>query len=197
MAEKKEPTEAAAPAAEPAVADGGKKKLIVMIVIAVLLVGGIAGGAAWFFSSRGHAEQADSGDDGKAEAKDAKHGKEKSKEKKEKKAKKPSGPAIYYKIDPALVVNFDANGVTRFLQVAIEVSTRDPETAEALKLHDPVIRNDLLMLLGSQTEATVSTREAKEALRAQALTAVRNVIANEGGEGEKVENVYFTSFVMQ
>src|SRR5262249_49071609 len=119
------------------------------------------------------------------------------KDKKGKKDKKPSGPATYYKLDPPLVVNFDANGVTRFLQVAIEISTRDAEIAEMLKLHDPQIRNDLLMLLGNQTEESTKTMEAKEALRAKSLDTVRNVINKEGGEGEKVENVYFTSFVMQ
>lgn len=169
---------------------GGKKKMLVIILIAVLVSVGIAGGAAWFFMGKSHDDQ-EQADEGEHAAKADEHGKD------AKKHKKPAAPAIYFKMDPALVVNFQSNGVTRFLQVAIEISTRDPQTAEALKLHDPVIRNDLLMLLGSQQEDTISSREAKDALRVKALEAVRNVITNEGGEGEKVENVFFTSFVMQ
>lgn len=184
MADTPETAESEAPAA-----GGANKKLIVIIVAAILLAAGLSAGAAWFFMGRSSETQAQA--DGKGAKEHGKQGKEGKKE------KKPSGPAIYYKIDPALVVNFQSNGVTRFLQVAIEVSTRDAEIAEMLKLHDPVIRNDLLMLLGSQQEDTISTREAKEALRGQALEAVRKVIASEGGEGGKVENVYFTSFVMQ
>ncbi len=178
MADKPEAPEAEAPPAA-----GGGKKMMLIIVAAIVLVLGLSAGAAWFFMGGSH--EAEAQVDSKEHAKDGN------------KQKKPAGPAIYYKVDPALVVNFQSNGVTRFLQVAMEISTREPETAELLKLHDPVIRNDLLMLLGSQQEDTISTREAKEALRRQALEAVRAVVTKEGGEGEKVENVFFTSFVMQ
>ena len=44
---------------------------------------------------------------------------------------------------------------------------------------------------------TISTREGKEQLREAALEVVAKIIDEEGGEGEKVEQLYFTSFVMQ
>jgi flagellar FliL protein len=109
----------------------------------------------------------------------------------------PKAPAMYVKFDPPFVVNFEAKGMMRFLQVSCEVMTRDPVTADLIKLHDPMLRNDLLLLLGSQTFETISTREGKEALRRQALEAVARIISAEGGEGKKVEQLYFTSFVMQ
>jgi flagellar FliL protein len=59
------------------------------------------------------------------------------------------------------------------------------------------VRNDLLLLLGGQHYDTISTREGKEKLRQQALDAVRRVVASAGGKADKVEAVYFTSFVMQ
>lgn len=196
------PDEKAAEVSAPAL--GGRKKLILIIAAAVLLLGAVGGGAYFFMSGSSDEaadtaqgkEQGEKGKKGAKKGKVAKDAKE-AKEAKGKKHKKPSAPAIYHKIDPALVVNFDAGGVTRFLQVAIEISTREPEMAEALKLHEPVIRNDLLLLFGSQNQETVTSREGKEKLRAQALAAVRNVIDNEGGEGSQIENVYFTSFVMQ
>jgi flagellar FliL protein len=106
-------------------------------------------------------------------------------------------PAIYSKFDPPFVVNFQNKGMMRFLQVSIEVMTRNPATAELIKEHDPKLRNDLLMLLGGQTFETLSSREGKEQLRTQALKAVADVIAAEGGKAESVEQLYFTSFVMQ
>jgi flagellar FliL protein len=63
--------------------------------------------------------------------------------------------------------------------------------------NDPVVRNDLLLLLGNQHYETIATREGKEKLRAQALGAVRKVVTNAGGKADKIEAVYFTSFVMQ
>jgi flagellar FliL protein len=85
----------------------------------------------------------------------------------------------------------------RFLQVTAQLMSRDPATIELLKTNDPVVRNDLLMLFGGQKYAVVSTREGKESLRAQTLAAVRKIVANAGGKPEKLEAVYFTSFVMQ
>jgi flagellar FliL protein len=106
-------------------------------------------------------------------------------------------PAVYVKFDPPFVVNFEAKGMMRFLQVSIEAMTRDPATADLIKLHDPRLRNELLMLLSNQTYETLSTREGKERLRTEALAAVAKVISEEGGKAEQVEQLYFTSFVMQ
>ncbi len=106
-------------------------------------------------------------------------------------------PATYVKLDPPFVANFEARGAMRFLQVSVEVMTRDAAVADLIKQHDPMVRNDLLMLFGSQTYDTISTPEGKEQLRARALEAIRKVIKEQGGDGAKVEQLYFTSFVMQ
>jgi flagellar protein FliL len=174
-----------------------KKKLIIIVAAAVLALGGAGAGAYFMFGHSGDEEAAEVADakDAKADAK-AK-GKEKSKEKSKAKDSKPKGPAIYAKFDPPFVVNFQAGENMRFLQVSIEVMTRDPHTAELIKQNDPMIRNDLLMLLGSQTQETIGTREGKDQLRAQALKTVAKVVGSEGGEAKSVEQLYFTSFVMQ
>lgn len=158
-------------AAEDAAPKRKGKALLIVIVSAVLLVGGGVG--AWFAF--------------------APHGKHKQAEIK----KEPPAPALYVALDPPFVVNFEADEQVRFLQVTAQLMTRDPPTVELLKANDPVIRNDLLLLFGNQKYAVVSTREGKEALRTQTLQAVRKIIAGAGGKPEKVEAVYFTSFVMQ
>lgn len=183
---------------EPAAAKGGKKKLLIIIAAAVVALGA-AGGGAFFFMNKGHADEeaiADS-DEGEHDAKDAKKEKGKGKRDKKGKAAQPKAPAIYVEFEPPFVVNFDAKGVMRFLQVSIQVMTRDQETSEMIKLHDPKIRNNMLMLLGSQTYDTISTMEGKEGLRKQSLETIAKIVDEEGGEARKVEDLYFTSFVMQ
>ena len=106
-------------------------------------------------------------------------------------------PPIYVALDPPFVVNFQAEQLVRFLQVTVEVMTRDPQTADLIKANDPVVRNDLLLLFANQKYADIASREGKERLRQEALLAVRRVIASTGGRPERVEAVYFTSFVMQ
>lgn len=150
-------------------------KMLVILLCSVLAAGA-AGGGVYFMTSKQGADTHASDDDHDS---------------------KPKPPATYLKFDPPFVVNFENRGMMRFLQVSVEVMTRDAATAELIRLHDPKLRNDLLMLLGSQTYDTISTREGKERLRGEALQVVHDVIAAEGGKPEKVEQLYFTSFVMQ
>jgi flagellar FliL protein len=183
---------------EPA-AKGGNKKLLIIIAAAVLVLGG-AGGGAFFFMNKDHADEevtADADEGEEADAKDAKKSKSKSKKDKKSKKSEPKAPALYVKYEPPFVVNFEAKGVMRFLQISMEVMTRDAPTSEVIKLHEPKIRNNMLMLLGSQTYDTLSSMEGKEGLRKQALATIAKVVEDEGGEGKKVEDIYFTSFVMQ
>ena len=186
---------------EPAANGGSKKKLLIIIAAAVLVLGG-GGAGAFFFMHKSAADEevsADSGEGEQADAKDTKKEKGKAKGKKDKKGKaaEPKAPAIYVEFQPPFVVNFDAKGVMRFLQVSIQVMTRDHDTSELIKLHDPKIRNNMLLLLGSQTLDTISTMEAKEELRKKALETIAKIVEDEGGEGKKVEDLFFTSFVMQ
>ena len=111
---------------------------------------------------------------------------------------KPSGPPLYLALDPPFVVNFQADQLVRFLQVSVEVMSRDPQTLDLLKANDPVLRNDLLILLANQKYAVISTPAGKEQLRAEALASIRkDLVQAGGGDPNKVEAVYFTSFVMQ
>lgn len=105
-------------------------------------------------------------------------------------------PAIYLPIDPAFVVNFASQGKARFLQVTVEVMTRDPVMTDQIKLHMPVIRNNLMLLFSSQSYDGVSTLEGKETLREEALEVVQQILEEETGD-PGIEAVYFTSFVMQ
>jgi flagellar FliL protein len=106
-------------------------------------------------------------------------------------------PAQYIALEPPFVVNFEAGSAAKFLQIAVQLMSRKPEMVEWLKGHDPAIRNDLLLLFGTQKLEEVSTREGKEKLRAEALEVVRQIIKAEGAEPEELEAVYFTSFVTQ
>jgi flagellar protein FliL len=111
--------------------------------------------------------------------------------------KKPVGPPLYLALDPPFVVNFQADQLVRFLQISVEVMSRDQKTLDLLKNNDPVVRNDLLILLGNQKYTELSTPAGKEQLRADALAAIRKDLVQAGGDPKLVEAVYFTSFVMQ
>ncbi|NOX76113.1 MAG: hypothetical protein GXP17_05760 [Gammaproteobacteria bacterium] len=154
----------------------------IVLVVGGLFVAGVLpgeGGAAAEHSA------ADSEDDG-ADAEDEGDGEQDAE----------SQPAIYLPLDPAFVVNFASQGKARFLQITVEVMTRDAAVPESVELHAPVIRNNLMLLFSSQTYDSVSTLEGKETLREEALEVVQQILEEETGD-PGIEAVYFTSFVMQ
>jgi flagellar basal body-associated protein FliL len=54
-----------------------------------------------------------------------------------------------------------------------------------------------LLLFSGQTYDVLMSAEGKEALRKSTAEAVRKVMVREGAKPEAIEDVYFTSFVIQ
>jgi len=106
------------------------------------------------------------------------------------------GPATYIKVDPAFVVNFVGTDKARFLQITLEIMTRQPEMTAIVESHMPIIRNNLVLLFSSQTYDELSTLDGKEALRESALESIQEILEEETGD-PVIEAVYFTSLVMQ
>jgi flagellar protein FliL len=150
-----------------------RKGLFIGIAAAVVLLGG---GAGAYFAFAGKGEDKHDAEKAKAEAR---------------------LPAQFVELEPPFVVNFQPLSPVRFLQVTVQLMTRDVELVHMLEHNAPIIRNDLLLLFGNKQVAEVSSSEGREALRAAALETVRGIITAEGGKPEALEAVYFTSFVMQ
>lgn len=151
---------------------GGKKGLV-MIVAAVLVLGGGGFGAWKFFGGK-----AEGGKEAKAEEKELL-------------------PPRYVNLDPPFVVNFEAEAAVRFLQVTVSVMTRDTHIEQLVKDNDSRVRNDMLMILSGQNYESVASVAGKEELRRKCLEAVRTIVREMRGEPQKIEALYFTSFVMQ
>ena len=168
---------------EPVVPEAPKKKLsmgkIIIILVSVLVLAG-GGAGAYFYFNQPHQGSAGA-EAGSADGKDGDHAK---------------AAPVYYAFDPAFVVNFQDSSAIRFLQVTIEVMSRDPVAIEAVKTHMPVIRNSLVLLFSSQTPENIMTREGKEKIRTDALKEIQTVMKEQTGS-PSVEAVYFTGFVMQ
>lgn len=107
-------------------------------------------------------------------------------------------PAIYFPLNPPFVVNFKDKGRTRFLQVSMEVMTRNPEVIAAIETHTPLIRNNILLVLSNHDAETLHSAEGKELIRQEVMQELKTILVQEIGRmGEKVEGLYFTSFVTQ
>ena len=154
---------------------GGKKKLIIIIVAAVVLIGAGVGGALMFMGGDEAAEAA------QAEA--------------EAPPEPEKGDPTYIELKP-FTVNLDPEDPVGFLQVSLQILTYYPGVAEQVEKHKPLIRNNLTLLFGQQKSADLRSPEGKTELQQKAKEAVQQII-DKYGDGGEVENVFFTSFVMQ
>lgn len=152
------------------------KKIIFLSLVAVLIASA-AVGLALFFVGGEPADAESAGAAAEVEPSD-------------------QGEPLYYALDPAFVVAFNSPTVARFLQVSVEVMTREDAVIESIKYHMPAIRDRIVMLFSSQKSEVLETMEGKEQLRSEILAGVQGILREHTGS-PGVEAVYFTSFVMQ
>ena len=167
--------------------EGKKKKpLMLIIIIAVVLI--VGGGAGAFFMMGDKGEDVTEGE-AAAEGEEDEEGEE---------GEEGEGlaEAHYFSLDPPFTVNFSGSSRARFLQVSIEGMTRDSTVKEDITKHLPQVRNNLVLLLSSKTYEELSIQKGKEDLRKQVLKEMQKILEAETGK-EGIEDVYFTSFVMQ
>ncbi len=164
-------------AAAEAPAAGGKKKLVLIIVAVALLVTAAVGVTLFLVSGDS------SGDDDSAAAEEAV-------------VEEPLLPAQYVILKPEFVVSFQVGSRQRFLQVSIDVMTRKQAIVDALNLHEPMIRNDIIRVIGEQNFDRLRTAEGRVELQELLLQQVRQIVQRESGI-EGVEALLFTNFVMQ
>ncbi|MEM8983219.1 MAG: flagellar basal body-associated FliL family protein [Pseudomonadota bacterium] len=160
---------------------GGKNKMLMFGIIGVVLAaGGAVGGPMIMNMINPPAEEATAAAEDDAPA-----------------AAEPGAPAHYYPILPPLTSNFaDEQGRRRFIQVGLEVRASEQRFIDAVKEHNAVIRNALLLAYSELDYNEVITRDGKESLRQTTLDEIRDVMTTHVGE-PGIEDVYFTQFVIQ
>jgi len=165
---------------------GSTMKLVIIINAAVLVLA-LIGGGLWFFMSGDDSEAGGEADTEVLAEEGGEGGDE---------AAPRRGTPIYVPLHPAFVVNFENQEKVSFLQVDIQIMTFDSKVEEALKIHMPIVRNELLLLLGGKQYHEINTREGKRNLSQEAIREIQRVL-EEAGAPSEIEALYFTSFVMQ
>ena len=95
------------------------------------------------------------------------------------------------------MVNFNQNGRQRYMQLSITMQARNQADLDALKVHMPVIRNNLVMMFSGQGFDTLaSSPVGQEMLRQKATAVVQEVAQKEVGK-PVIDQLLFTNFVLQ
>lgn len=161
------------------------KKMIMIIAIAVLVIGAGAGGGYFYMtkkaSSSSHAESKGKGSE--EHQQEAEH-------------EEVAEPDVYYNLPSPLIVDFPAGGSAKVIKISLTMLLKGEGSVSALKKHEPMIRNNLLMAISSVGAEKVKTTEGKQELRALMLTEIGKVLEKMAGKNT-VKEIYFTEFVMQ
>ncbi|MBL6986293.1 MAG: flagellar basal body-associated FliL family protein [Methylobacter sp.] len=152
------------------------KKLIIIIVAVVLLLA-MSGGAAYFFMAGDSAngEKVEHGDEDESGVPVEK---------------------LYFEMTKPIVIDFPKGSSAKHGRITVSMLVEGAETIDVLKKNEPMIRNNLLMLISAQESSMLNTREGKDMLRKLMLDEVTAVLVKMAGKS-KVNEIFFTSFVMQ
>jgi flagellar protein FliL len=171
---------APAPAKAPDAAPPKKKRTKLFLIVGlVFMLLGAGGAAAWYFTRPAPEEN------GEAEA-------------------KPAGKPVFVNIDP-FTVNLASEGGDHYLQVGIVYQVTDDKVGDNLKVHMPILRNRLLMLLSSKQPSDIATADGKKKLVNELIVAARESIPANDKEKDKdkekadkgVTAALLSSFVIQ
>lgn len=163
-----------------------KKKLVMLGVIGVVLLL-VAGGGTWFalgmLGDKGEKPaEAATEEHTPAEAAKEEHGEPKK--------------SVYESLDPAFLANYQAGGRAHYLQLSLAVMAREEEGIAAVRTHMPLLRNRIVMLLSGEVFEQLQGDEGRVQLQQKILTAIQDILKKETGKPQ-IEQVYFTTFVMQ
>lgn len=106
------------------------------------------------------------------------------------------GLALYYTIEPTFLVALTNQDRRRYLKVDVSVMARNPNTIEAIKRHEPLIKNDLLALFSAQSREALIKASGKEDIQKQAKRIINGVIG-EHSDAPEIEEVLFINFLVQ
>lgn len=111
--------------------------------------------------------------------------------------KEVAAPVVsYVTLVPALVGNFGDGPKLKFFKADLSLRVTGPDIEAKVKHHEPLIRNQLVMLFSQQTEEAMAAQGSRETLRAEALKQVQDVLNQEEGQ-PLVEDLLFNNLIIQ
>jgi flagellar FliL protein len=106
--------------------------------------------------------------------------------------KSPStGQGYIYKMEPFLVNLMDP-GQLRYLKITLHVETNQEKVEEEYEKRLPQLRDAILTILSSKNYNDIMNSEGKNALREEIKGRMNQLLVR-----VKVQNIYFTEFVVQ
>lgn len=102
----------------------------------------------------------------------------------------------YIDLVPSLVGNYGSGPRLKYYKADISLRVSGAEAEEKVTRHEPLIRNQLVMLFSQQSDESLGSSDAKEKLRQEALQQVQQVLHSEEGQ-PLVDDLLFNNLIVQ
>jgi len=103
---------------------------------------------------------------------------------------------VFIDLTPALVGNYGGGPKLKYFKADIALKVIGKEASEKVEHHEPLIRNQLVMLFAQQTDDSLGSVDGKEKLRQEALKQVQTVLQQEEGK-PLVDDLLFNNLIVQ
>lgn len=104
---------------------------------------------------------------------------------------------FYLPLKPSFSASFKNNPEVRLIQIEIALASKDQAILAAVEKNMPMVRNNLLLILGSEDPNALKTVEGKAALREKIKEEIKKVVIEQTDKKTGVDDVFFTGFIMQ
>ncbi|OUR81491.1 flagellar basal body-associated protein FliL [Cycloclasticus sp. 46_120_T64] len=176
---------------------GSKKKLMMMVggAVGVLILVGAGLFFSGFFDDEPAEPTAEESMDADTDSDSGSNDAESDGEGSEEGGGIAANTAIYHALMPPFMVNFPGGNI-QVMKLAVSVMASEQAVIDAITLHDPVIRNNILLMLSSQDPEMLKTAKGKVKLQLTIKTEINKVL-DSVKVSSSVKNVFFTDLVMQ
>ncbi|MEZ8106737.1 flagellar basal body-associated protein FliL [Vibrio cortegadensis] len=103
----------------------------------------------------------------------------------------------YFTLEPDLTTNFHTKGKKLgYIQVRIDIMVANSADLATVELHQPLIRDAVIELLGQQSEDTVKSLSGREDLRKVLVDHLNTILLPETGK-TLIADLLFTKYLYQ
>ncbi|MEH0667767.1 flagellar basal body-associated protein FliL [Vibrio scophthalmi] len=113
-------------------------------------------------------------------------------------AEKEGGPQLaYFTLEPDLTTNFYTKGKDLgYVQVRIDIMVANQADLAVIELHQPLIRDAVIELLGQQSKDTITSLAGREDLRKSLVEELNSILLPETGK-TVIADLLFTKYLYQ
>ncbi|PMH45430.1 flagellar basal body-associated protein FliL [Vibrio sp. 10N.286.49.B3] len=103
----------------------------------------------------------------------------------------------YFTLEPDITTNFTTIGKKLgYIQVRIDIMVNDSENLALVEHHQPLIRNAIIELLGTQSEASIKSLAGREDIRNTLVEQLNEALLPETGK-MIITDLLFTKYLYQ